>query len=150
LPATQVATLLTAEGVPTPDHGRTRTDRGVKHPTAGVWRQSVVTGIARNPLVAALVSYGRRSMGDQARSRPEGRGRLEAADRDAEGQPRVVRTPEGGIDHPAVAGGVRAAHRPRAAAAAGGAAGRARRDAARQAALPGPSAEPAGQPRVRP
>ena len=48
---------LTAEGVPTPDHGRTRTDRGLKHATAGVWRQSVVTGIARNPLVRALVSF---------------------------------------------------------------------------------------------
>src|SRR5262245_56659599 len=54
MPATRVAATLTAEGVPTPDHGRTRTDRGVKHPTAGVWRQSVVIAIARNPLVGAL------------------------------------------------------------------------------------------------
>ena len=94
MPATRVAATLTTEGVPTPDHGRTRTDRGLKHPTAGVWHQSVVTGIARNPLVAALVSYGRRSMGDQARYTPQGPRPLEETDRDTEGQPRVVRNPE--------------------------------------------------------
>jgi hypothetical protein len=97
MPAARVAATLTAEGVPTPDHGRTRTDRGLKHATAGVWRQSVVTGIARNPLVAALVSYGRRSMGDQARFTPEGPRPLEEADRDAAGQPRVVRNPEAAL-----------------------------------------------------
>jgi hypothetical protein len=97
MPAARVAATLTAEGVPTPDHGRTRTDRGLKHATAGVWRQSVVTGIARNPLVGALVSYGRRSMGDQARFTPQGPRALEETDRDAEGQPRVVRNPEAAL-----------------------------------------------------
>jgi hypothetical protein len=39
-PASRVAALLTSEGVPTPDHGRMRTDGGVKHPTSGVWSTS--------------------------------------------------------------------------------------------------------------
>jgi hypothetical protein len=91
MPASRVAAMLTAEGVPTPDYGRTRTDGGVQHPTAGVWGQATVTNIARNPLVGALVSYGRRSMGDQARYSPQGPRPLEDADRDSEGQPRVVR-----------------------------------------------------------
>jgi hypothetical protein len=94
MPATRVAAALTAEGVPTPDQGRTRTDRGSKHVTAGVWRQSVVTGIARHPLIAALVTYGRRSMGDQARFAPDGPRPLEESDRGAGGQPKVVRNPE--------------------------------------------------------
>jgi hypothetical protein len=68
MPASRVAALLTAEGVPTPDHGRTRTDRGVRHRTSGVWRQSAIQEIARNPLLAAVAPYGRRSMGDQAAS----------------------------------------------------------------------------------
>jgi hypothetical protein len=97
LPASRVAARLTAEGVPTPDYGRTRTDGGVKHPTAGVWGQAMVTNIARNPLVGALVSYGRRSMGDQARYSPQGPRPLEDADRNSEGQPRVVRNPEGAL-----------------------------------------------------
>jgi hypothetical protein len=67
MPASRVAAILSREGVPTPDHGRLRTDGGQRHRTSGVWSQSVITGIARNPLIVALVSYGRRSMGDQVR-----------------------------------------------------------------------------------
>src|SRR5438445_13704356 len=39
MPASRVAATLTAEGVPAPDTGRRRTDRGVHHPTSGVWHQ---------------------------------------------------------------------------------------------------------------
>jgi hypothetical protein len=42
----------------------------------------------------ALVTYGRRSMGDQARYAPDGPRALEETDRDAVGQPKVVRNPE--------------------------------------------------------
>src|SRR3954447_22534626 len=96
-PACRVAATLTAEGVPPPDCGRLRTDRGIKHPTAGVWRQSVVTGIARHPLVAALVAYGRRSMGDQLRYSPEGPRELGDADLRADGKPKVIRNPESSL-----------------------------------------------------
>ena len=90
LPASRVAAQLTAEGVPTPDAGRLRTDGGVKHPTSGVWHQPTIVGIARNPLLRAAVEYGRRSMGDQLRFTAEGPRELEEADRRADGKPKVV------------------------------------------------------------
>ncbi len=43
------------------------------------------------------MNYGRRSMGDQARYSPQGPRPLEDADRDAAGQPRVVRNSEGAL-----------------------------------------------------
>ena len=94
MPASRVAAILTAEGVPTPDAGRTRTDRGVKHPTSGVWNQPTVMSIARNPLLRAVVSYGRRSMGDQLRFSPEGPRILAEADLRPDGKPKVVSNPE--------------------------------------------------------
>jgi DNA invertase Pin-like site-specific DNA recombinase len=97
MPASRVAAALTAEGVPTPDWGRQRTDRGVRHRTSGVWRQSTVTGIARNPLLACVAAYGRRSMGDQVRFSPEGPRDLAEADRRPDGKPKVVRNPDSSV-----------------------------------------------------
>jgi hypothetical protein len=97
MPASRVAATLTAEGVPTPDWGRERTDGGVRHRTSGVWLQSTVTGIARNPLLACLSAYGRRSMGDQVRFSPEGPRDLAEADRRPDGKPKVVRNPESAL-----------------------------------------------------
>ena len=93
MPASRVAAQLTAEGVPTPDAGRSRTDRGVKHPTSGVWHQPTLVGIARNPLLRAAVEYGRRSMGDQLRFSGQGPRELEEADRHADGKPKVIANP---------------------------------------------------------
>lgn len=93
MPACRVAATLTAEKVPTPDHGRSRTDHGVRHPTSGVWHQPTVVNIARNPLLAAVALYGRRSMGDQARLSPTGPRSLEDADFRGDGQPKVIRNP---------------------------------------------------------
>jgi DNA invertase Pin-like site-specific DNA recombinase len=94
MPASRVAATLTAEGVPAPDADRRRTDRGVNHPTSGVWHQPTILNIARNPLLLAVVSYGRRSMGDQLRFSPDGPRPLEEDDRRADGQPKVVANPE--------------------------------------------------------
>jgi hypothetical protein len=93
IPAARVAALLTAEGVPTPDHGRTRTDRGIEHQTSGVWRQTTVVSIGRNPLLRALVVYGRRSMGDQLRYSPEGPRPLGEPDYRPDEKPKVVSNP---------------------------------------------------------
>ena len=71
-PASRVAATLTAEGVPSPDAGRMRKDNGIRHRVSGVWHQTTITYIARNPLLVAIASYGRRSMGDQLRFSPEG------------------------------------------------------------------------------
>jgi hypothetical protein len=94
MPATRVAAVLTAEGVATPDAGRLRTDRGVRHATSGVWRQQAVVGIARNPLLRAVVEYGRRSMGDRLRYSPDGPRELEDTDFRADGKAKVVVNPE--------------------------------------------------------
>ena len=75
MPASRVAATLTEEGVPPPDVGRYRTDHGVRHLTSGVWHQTTITNIARNPLLLAVMSYGRRSMGDQLRFAPGGSAR---------------------------------------------------------------------------
>lgn len=53
MPATRVAAALTAEGVPAPDAGRTRTDGGVRHETSGVWHGTTVVAIARHPINVA-------------------------------------------------------------------------------------------------
>jgi hypothetical protein len=102
-PASRVAKTLTEEGVPTPDHGRFRTDNGVRHRTSGVWGQSTVVNIARNPLLQGVVEYGRRSMGDQLRFSPEGPRELDETDYRAEEansqegdkpKPKVIRNSE--------------------------------------------------------
>jgi hypothetical protein len=96
MPASQVAKVLTEEGIPTPDHGRYRTDNGVRHRTSGVWCQPSILNIARNPLLLASVEYGRRSMGDQLRCTPDGPRELDDADfRTDENKPKVIRNPEG-------------------------------------------------------
>jgi hypothetical protein len=90
MPASRVAATLTTEGVPPPDAGRSRTDRGVQHTTSGVWHQTTITNIARNPLLRAMMIYGRRSMGDQLRFTPEGPRVLAEPDYRSEGHPKVV------------------------------------------------------------
>jgi hypothetical protein len=102
MPASRVAAALTAEGVPTPDAGRMRTDGGVRHPTSGVWHQQTVVNIARNPLLVATATYGRRSMGDQRRFTPDGPRPLADADVRPDGRPKVVfNAPEGQVTAPA-------------------------------------------------
>ena len=101
MPASQVAKTLTYEKIPTPDHGRYRTDNGQRHATSGVWHQSTIINIARNPLLLAGVEYGRRSMGDQLRFTPDGPRQLEDTDFRAGGdesqagdKPKVIRNPK--------------------------------------------------------
>jgi hypothetical protein len=94
MPASRVAAILTTENIPSPDVGRLRSDRGVKHATSGVWHQSTIVNIARNPLLRAIVEHGRRSMGDQLRFSPEGPRQLDDADLRSDGKPKVVTNTE--------------------------------------------------------
>ena len=91
VPASRVARMLTNEGVPAPDAGRTRTDNGVKHVTSGVWHATTITNIARNPLLVAIVTYGRRSMGDQRRLTANGPRALTEEDFRSDGKAKVIR-----------------------------------------------------------
>jgi len=94
MPASQVARRLTDDGVASPDTGRTRTDNGVKHVIHGIWHQTTIINIARNPLLVAICSYGRRSMGDQLRYAANGPRGLNDDDFRADGKPKVIRNPE--------------------------------------------------------
>ncbi|WP_339686486.1 recombinase family protein [Gimesia maris] len=95
IPASQIAAILNAEEIPSPDAGRTRTDNGVKHRVSGLWHQSTVVNIGRNPLFMAVARYGVRSMGDQVRLSPEGPRDLEETDYDSyTKKPKVIRNAE--------------------------------------------------------
>jgi len=91
-PASRVAKILTDEGIPTPDQGRTRTDNGVTHHTSGIWHANTVTNIARNPLNVAMKVYGRRGMGKNLRYTPDGPRELEDSDfrDDIADKPKVI------------------------------------------------------------
>jgi hypothetical protein len=94
MPASQVAKRLTTEGVPSPDAGKWRKDRGHKHPVSGVWHQTTVTNIARNKLLVAVASFGLRSMGDKLRFSLDGPRELDDADFRQDDKPKVIRNPE--------------------------------------------------------
>jgi hypothetical protein len=98
-PASRVAAILTEECIPSPDAGRVRTDNGEKHSVSGVWHQTTIVNIARNPLLIAIATSGRRSMGDKARFTPSGPRQLEDTDyredkEEKKSKPKVVQNPE--------------------------------------------------------
>ena len=95
LPATHVARILHSEGIPSPDAGRTRKDNGIRHTVSGRWHATTIVNIARNPLLVALVQWGRRSMGDQSRFTQTGPRDLQDSDFRPDGKPKVIRNPEG-------------------------------------------------------
>lgn len=91
MPATRLAAELTAEGIPSPDAGRTRKDNGIRHAVSGAWHAPTIVNIACNPLLQAIVAYGRRSMGDQLRFEAGGPRGLSAEDYRSDGKPKVTR-----------------------------------------------------------
>jgi hypothetical protein len=94
IPASRVARILTEEGIPSPDAGRTRTDNGVSHQVSGVWTATSVVNIGRNSLWDAITSCGRRSMGDCRRMTPEGPRFVEDGDFRPDNKPKVIQNPE--------------------------------------------------------
>lgn len=100
-PASQVARTLTAEGIPTPDSSRFRTDNGVRHRTSGVWHATTITNIARNSMLVALKTYGRRSMGDQRRASVEGPRVVQDSELHANDQPKVIANSQPVVSAPA-------------------------------------------------
>lgn len=94
MPAARVAATLTAEGIPSPDTGRFRKDKGILHPVSGVWHATTIVNIARNPLLIAVTAYGRRSMGDQLRYTAQGPREINDADFRPDNKPKVIRNPD--------------------------------------------------------
>jgi hypothetical protein len=83
--ASRIADLLTDEGIPPPEAAR--------RATAGVWHQTTVRNIARDPIYMAVREYGKRSEGDQQRFTPAGPRDLADGDYGATGKLRTVTNP---------------------------------------------------------
>ena len=98
-PASRIVRMLTEEKIPSPDAGRKRRDNGIEHYVSGVWNQATINKIGRNALLAAIGSYGQRSMGDQLRFTPEGPRTLNEQDFRNNGKPKVVRNDASAIKH---------------------------------------------------
>ena len=94
-PATQIAKILNAEGVPSPNAGRFRKDNGVRHRVSGLWNPPTLINIGRNPLLAAIVQYGLRSMGKFNRFTVDGPRELTDDDIRPDGKPKVIRNADG-------------------------------------------------------
>lgn len=71
-----------------------RKDRGVKHPTSGVWHQPTIISIARNPLLRAVMQYGKRTVGDRLRFSAEGPRELDEVDQRDNRKLKVIANPE--------------------------------------------------------
>ena len=93
MPAFRVAATLTSEGIPSPDAGRWRQDNGIRHRVSGVWNATTIMNIARNPLLVAIVTYGRRSMGDQLRYTSAGPREICDSDFRPDNKHKVIRNP---------------------------------------------------------
>ena len=91
MPATQVAKTLNDEKKPSPDAGRFRRDNGVRHKVSGLWHATTIVNIGRNPLLAAIVRYGQRSMGKYHRFTTTGPRELADDDIRRDGKPKVIR-----------------------------------------------------------
>ena len=106
-PASQVARVLNEEGIPSPGAELIRTDNGVKHLVSGLWHQTTITGLARNPFIMrAMKTYGRRSMGKHRRTTPEGPRPLEEAEFVSDLKTKVVTNPKDSVVSARGAGGV--------------------------------------------
>ncbi len=86
----RIAIMLNDLGVPSPNAGQTRTDRGVRHTVSGKWSPNTVSNLCRNAAIIGLQNYGRRSMGDHRRLGVDGPRLLDDDDRTASGAPRVI------------------------------------------------------------
>lgn len=107
MPASQVACILTAEGIPSPGADLVRTDNGVAHQVSGVWHSTTITGLARNPFIThAMKSYGRRSMGNHRRMTSEGPRPLEEDEFLTDTKTKVIANPKSSVVSAMGAGGV--------------------------------------------
>ena len=80
-----IATRLNRLGVPSPDAGYSRTEKGVTHALSGQWQVNTVKNILLNPLIAGMQVYGRRSEGRLRRASRSGPRQLNAGERSVRG-----------------------------------------------------------------
>lgn len=68
----RVANELNKLGIPTPSAGEKRHDDGVEHEVSGVWQDSTILAIAKNPIITGVKQYGRFAEGVHYRLGPHG------------------------------------------------------------------------------
>ncbi len=68
----RVANELNKLGIPTPSAGDRRHDDGVEHEVSGVWQDSTILAIAKNPIITGVKMYGRFAEGVHYRLGPKG------------------------------------------------------------------------------
>ena len=106
-PASQIARILTEEGIPSPGVELSRTDNGVKHLVSGIWHATTITGLARNPFITrAMKTYRRRSMGKHRRMTPEGPRPLEEVEFVSDTKTKVITNPNSSVVSAMGAGGI--------------------------------------------
>jgi len=59
----RIANELNDRGIPSPDHGRIRTDRGLKHLVSGRWTTGTIREMCSNSIMIGIQAYGKRSEG---------------------------------------------------------------------------------------
>ncbi len=90
----RIASYLNQMGIPSPDAGRTRTDRGVKHRVTGKWCNRTVLELCDNAAIIGMQEYGKRSEGKFRRLSPDGSRLLDEQDRIDERNVRLVNNPD--------------------------------------------------------
>ncbi|WP_020475873.1 recombinase family protein [Zavarzinella formosa] len=94
IPASRIAKMLNAEGIPSPKAGRTRSVNGARVETSGQWTQNTVRNIATHSLLIGVWEYGKRSEGDQVRLTKDGPRLLDETDFRSDGTARIIINPE--------------------------------------------------------
>ncbi len=68
----RISNQLNQLGIPSPDAGRVRTDKGVRHRVSGTWNPNTVKELCQNPIIVGLLQHGTRSEGKHRRCTPDG------------------------------------------------------------------------------
>lgn len=88
----RIAKQLNASGIPSPDAGRSRSDKyGNSHRVSGKWSQNTVSSLLRNSAFIGELAFGSRSEGIRRRVSSSGVRQLGPGDFSGSGQPRVIR-----------------------------------------------------------
>lgn len=91
LGAARIARRLNQLGIPSPDAGRTRRDRGENHKVTGRWSSRTVLCLIRNRSIIGLTHYGEQSEGHHRRLGGSGPRLLDEKDLRDDGTPKVRR-----------------------------------------------------------
>lgn len=98
----RIATYLNERGIPSPDAGRKRTDRGVTHTVSGQWNHTTVKSLINNQAILGLAVFGKQSEGRHRRLGSGQPRKLHDSEWNKQGKPKVINnSPDLWISRPA-------------------------------------------------